>query len=84
MGVDALPYPIRHSSILTGNNLGQLGNIQEIPAIDPSFQDERLKNIFLYYAINPEEMEKELHRYAKELLEEGRTNAAWQVLLTLN
>lgn len=84
MGVDALPQHIRNSAILTGNNLGQLGNTPELPVVDPAFTDDRLKNIFQYYAINPEEMEKELHLYAKELLDAGNARAAWQVLLTLN
>jgi len=38
----------------------------------------------LYYSINPEEMEKELHTYAKTLLDEGKVREAWQVLLALN
>jgi hypothetical protein len=83
IGVDILPENIRNSSILTGNNLGQLGNVHEMPAADPSFQDDRLKNIVQYYSINPEEMEKEIHIYARELLAKGRTNEAWQVLLML-
>ena len=29
IGVDALPASIRNSTILTGNNLGQLANVQE-------------------------------------------------------
>ena len=68
----------------TGNNLGQLANVHEYPIIDPSFDDSHLKQIVLYYSINPEEMEKELHTYAKTLLDEGKINAAWQVLLSLN
>ena len=31
--------------------------------------------------INPDEMEKELHRYAKKLLDDGKVTEAWQVLL---
>ena len=81
IGVDALPTAIRNSPILTGNNLGQLGNVPEIPFIDAAFTDDHLKNIIQYYSITPEEMEKELHRYAKQLLEEGKVAAAWQVLL---
>ena len=84
IGVDALPAPIRNSSILTGNNLGQLANVRAIPDVDPSFHDDRLKNIFQYYAVTPEEMELELHRYAKELLDRQNIAAAWQVLLALN
>jgi hypothetical protein len=81
IGVDALPEAIRNSKLLTGNNLGQLGNVHEMPFVDPAFHDDRLKNIIQYYSINPDEMEKELHVYAKELLDAGKVNEAWQVLL---
>ena len=84
IGVDALPESIRNSKLLTGNNIGQLANVYELPAINPAFDDEKLKNIFQYYSVNPEEMEKELHRYAKELLDVGKVQEAWQVLLALN
>jgi flavin reductase (DIM6/NTAB) family NADH-FMN oxidoreductase RutF len=84
IGVDALPASIRYSQILTGNNLGQLANVNEYPVVDPSFDDEHLKQIVQYYSINPDEMEKELHYYAKKLLAEGKVKEAWQVLLTEN
>lgn len=83
IGVDVLPAHIRNSSVLTGNNLGQLGNVHEMPVIDPSFEDDHLKQIVQYYSINPDEMEKELHAYAKELLREGKVKEAWQVLLNI-
>src|SRR6185369_548498 len=82
IGIDALPASIRDSKILTGNNLGQLANVHEYPTVAPSFDDEFLKQIILYYSVNPEEMEKELHSYAKKLLDEGKVYEAWQVLLT--
>lgn len=81
IGVDALPESIAKSSILTGNNLGQLANVHEIPFVDPAFNDDKLKNIIQYFSINPDEMDKELHTYAKELLDAGKVNEAWQVLL---
>lgn len=84
IGVDALPAGIRNSSILTGNNLGQLGNVNIYPVIDPSFEDTHLKHIIQYYSINPADMEKELHRYAKKLLDKGHVQAAWQVLLAVD
>lgn len=83
IGVDALPAVIRNSHILTGNNLGQLGNVHEIPAIDPAFEDPQLRHIIQYYSINPNEMEQELHRYARQLLDGGKVEEAWQVLLTV-
>jgi hypothetical protein len=81
IGVNALPVSIRNSKILTGNDLGHLANVHEMPVIDPSFDDVHLKNIIQYYSINPDDMEKELHEYAKRLLDEGKVREAWQVLL---
>lgn len=81
IGIDALPINIRHSTILSGNNLGQLANVQEMPVIDPAFNDNHLKQIIQYYSINPDDMGKELHSYAKKLLSEGKVKDAWQVLL---
>lgn len=82
IGIDSLPEGIRKSTILTGNHLGMLGNVHELPEINPAFEDVRLKNIIQYYAINPAEMEQELHRYAAALLNEGKVNEAWQILLS--
>lgn len=81
IGLDALPVSVRNSRILSGNHLGQLANMHELPVIDPSFEDDHLKQIIQYYNINPEEMEKELHTYARGLLDKGRISEAWQVLL---
>jgi hypothetical protein len=57
--------------------------VHSLPEADASFHDDRMKNIFQYYAMNPDEMENELHLYAKELLAEGKTKEAWQVLLSV-
>ncbi|MBU3713312.1 MAG: flavin reductase family protein [Ferruginibacter sp.] len=82
IGFDALPSSVKNSKLLNGNDLAQLANVHMMPEIDPSFHDDKLKNIIQYYSINPEEMEKELHTYAKELLQQGKTDQAWQVLLS--
>ncbi|WP_430895713.1 MULTISPECIES: flavin reductase family protein [unclassified Paraflavitalea] len=82
IGVDQLPAAIRNSTVLTGNNLGQLGNVHDYPVIDPSFELSELKQIIQYYSVSPAEMEKECHLLAKKLLDEGRVKDAWQVLLT--
>ena len=81
IGIDALQAGIRNSIVLSGNQLGQLANVNEIPFIDPAFTDDRLKNIIQYFSINPVDMENELHQYAKELLDAGKVKEAWQVLL---
>jgi flavin reductase (DIM6/NTAB) family NADH-FMN oxidoreductase RutF len=84
IGFDALPESVRESKILTGNQLGQLANVHEMPVVQPSFDDEHLKNIIQYFSVNPNEMEKELHRYAACLLDEGKVDDAWQVLRAIN
>lgn len=81
IGIDALPGAIRNSKVLSGNELGQLANVQELPVIDPAFEDDHLKQIIQYYNLNPDEMEKELHLHAKKLLASGKIKEAWQVLL---
>jgi flavin reductase (DIM6/NTAB) family NADH-FMN oxidoreductase RutF len=82
IGFDNLPTVIRNSKYLAGNQLAQLANVNEVPLINPSFEDGRLRQIIQYYSVNPTEMEKELHQYAGHLLNEGRVSDAWQVLLT--
>ncbi len=81
IGIDSLPEGIRNSRYLTGNQLGQLANVNEMPVVLPSFDDEHMKNIIQYYSINPAEMEKEAHSYAARLLDQGKVEEAWQVLL---
>ncbi len=82
IGFTALPQSILQSKILTGNNLGMLANVHELPQLSASYTSNRLKQIIQYYSINPTDMETELHRYAHELLEENKLDEAWQVLLT--
>ncbi|MEO6683925.1 MAG: flavin reductase family protein [Ginsengibacter sp.] len=82
IGIDSLPTSIKNSRILTGNHLGQLANVHEEQQINPAFEDDDLKNIIQYFSLNPDEMEKELHKYAAKLLDDGNVSAAWQVLLT--
>ena len=82
INIEILPVSIKQSKILTTNNLHQLCSINEIPSIAPAFGDDRLKQTIQYYSINPDEMETELHKYAAELLNLGKIEEAWQVLLT--
>jgi hypothetical protein len=77
-----LPENIRESKILSKDDKEVLSTVEELPTVNPAFEDDFLKNIFQYYSLNPEEMEIEVHRYASKLLSEGRVDEAWQVLLT--
>ena len=83
IGIDALPQSIKTSKILTGNHLGLLANITQMPVIDVNFNDAHAIQIGQYYSLNPTEMEQELHHYAAQLLNQNKVAQAWQVLLTL-
>lgn len=77
IGVDALPEKIKNSPVLTGNNLGQLGNVERIPARE---EVEEYKNTHLK---NMTSSEKEIHALAKKLLDEGKVEEGWKTLLSL-
>ncbi len=81
IGVDVLPASIKNSKILTGNHLGQLANVHDMPTVDPSFENDALKQIVQYYNLDPIEMEIETHKLAAKFLNEGSVSSAWQVLL---
>lgn len=86
IGYDHLPEDILKSTILTANNLGQLGLIVEIP--DETEVNEykllELSDIFLSLENNPEELELALHKHAKQLLSEEKIEEAWMTLLSFN
>ena len=81
IGFDRLPPSVSHSEVLSGNDLARLASVTGIPSVDPAFDSARLTDILQYFGASPGEMERELHIYARELLREGRTADAWQVLL---
>jgi hypothetical protein len=80
VGVDALPERIRNSTVLSGNHLGILGNCTEIPATSTIENDGRLEQILSDFS-DGERRSVALHHYAKDLLDEGEIDKAWQVLL---
>ncbi|MBV8390700.1 MAG: flavin reductase family protein [Mucilaginibacter sp.] len=84
IGVDSIPYAIRNSKVLTGNNLGQLGNVEALPideAIDSYSQSFEIKEILDATIGDNQTRELQLHLKAKQLLDEGRVEEAWKVLL---
>ena len=86
MGVDRLPDSIRLSNILTGNNLGQLGNIENLPdekSLDEFRRRDFMKELFSKFGHNKSALHIKLHELAKTLLEQGHVEEAWKVLLCL-
>lgn len=86
IGVDSIPEDIRFSKILTGNDLGILGNVETLP--DETDVNEHklieLSDLFIEYEDQQDQLEIELHKKAKEQLESGNVMNAWKTLLTFN
>lgn len=84
IGVDAIPFSIRNSTVLSGNNLGRLGNVEALPgqeevlefATQPVIQEMRIR-----FQHDRESYVNHLHQYAKEVLELGDVEMAWKILL---
>lgn len=74
IGVDTLPKGIRESEVLTGNNLGRLGNVESLPTTS---EVEKMVKADGVDALS----QRELHTLAQQLLEAGDTEKAIAYLL---
>jgi flavin reductase (DIM6/NTAB) family NADH-FMN oxidoreductase RutF len=75
IGVDSIPKTIRNSTVLTGNNLGMLGNVESLP--------EQL-DVDNFAKDHPELIgldETKKHTFAQEYLANNDVQSAWKVLL---
>lgn len=81
IGVDLLPDAVRNSTVLTGNDLGQLGNVENLPGSDEvaAYQSEALNAIL---GAGGQDQEKQLHDLARSLIAKGDIGSAWKVLLS--
>jgi len=86
IGFDQLPEDIRKSSILSGNDLGQLAGIEELPNETDvnEFKLLELSDLFVSLEDDAVQLEKELHSKAKILLNEHKLEEAWLTLLSFN
>ncbi|MFN4233922.1 MAG: flavin reductase family protein [Bacteroidia bacterium] len=86
IGVDAMPEHIRKSKYLTGNHLGMLGNVEQLP--DETSVNEfkllELSDLFIKNQDNPNELEKLLAETAIRYLDKGMVEEAWKTLLAYN
>ena len=79
IGVDNLPEQIRNSPVLTGNDLGMLGNVETLPSPE---------DIEIFLQANPDLKKlgkggqtEEIHKKAKEFLMMNDVSSAWKVLM---
>lgn len=84
IGVDQLPASIRNSKVLTGNHLGQLGNVERLPGPEEVMHYRNsgaLNESFETYGQDGEKLKEHLHHIAARLLNEGNVHEAWLVLM---
>jgi len=84
IGVDALPYGVRNSMVLTGNDLGMLGNVAALPSpeeIDDIAVLSEVKEVLDATIGDPGNRTRELQELAKQFLIEGRVLDALKVVL---
>nr|WP_124979669.1 flavin reductase family protein [Nonlabens xiamenensis] len=74
VGVDAIPSHARNSDVLTGNDLGKLGNVEQVPD-----QEEVIAFAKAEQAYDLKLEEK--HMRAKERIAKGELLEAWKYLL---
>ena len=80
IGVDAMPEHVKNSMVLTGNDLGMLGNIDKLPS-----QNEVeifVKNVSERYPNISTMSPREKHKIAHNYLSFGDIESAWKLLLS--
>ena len=68
IGIDAIPDWIRNNAILSGNDLGMLGNVEQLPTT-------------INYKGQEDQINKERLLKAKVCLNENNVEAAWKILV---
>ena len=86
VGYDQIPADIKASTVLTGNDLGKLGGIEEIPNETDvnEYKLIELSDLFVSLEDNAVELELQLHKLAQKLLKEDKLEEAWMTLLAFN
>jgi len=86
IGVDAVPVDIQKSKVLTGNDLGKLGNSAVLP--DETEVNEykliELSDLFMELEDQQSQLEEQLHQRAHKLLLQNKVHEAWMTLLSFN
>ncbi len=82
IGVDALSSSIRNSIILTGNNLGRLGNLEKLPSFE-EIKEYKASKEFAQLKASESNVEKAFHKAAKLKIEQGKALEGLKILMSL-
>ena len=82
IGVDGLPISIKNSTILTGNELGILGNSERIPTMD---EVKEYLSLMVEKSSDIQTSTKEnIHKQAQDMLQKGTILDAFKLLLAID
>ncbi|GGW55408.1 flavin reductase (DIM6/NTAB) family NADH-FMN oxidoreductase RutF [Winogradskyella epiphytica] len=80
IGVDSMPDHVKNSMILTGNNLGMLGNVDKLP--NKEDVNKFIDDISERYPDIRTASHREKHKLAQNYLSYGDVESAWKLLLS--
>ncbi len=80
VGVDSLPEHVRNSMILTGNDLGMLGNVESLPSKEEI--KKFIEEVIERYPIIKNASHREKHKIAQNYLSYGDVQSALKLLLS--
>ena len=82
IGVDALPLSIKNSEILTGNDLGILGNSESIPSMD---EVKEYLSLMVEKSLDIQTVnKKKLEEQAQNMIQEGTILDAFKLLFAID
>ena len=79
IGVDAIPEAIRNSTILTGNDLGMLGNVEKLPSAEEMAIFVSKTKTQCAHMLTA--TQTQMHKKAQDFLAKGEVEMAWKILL---
>jgi hypothetical protein len=82
IGIDQLPEKIRNSDLLTGNELGRLGNLERLPSeeeMNKMQSSEDIRQILQHHG----DRTQELTGLAKARMADGKLDEALRILMLL-
>lgn len=85
IGIDNIPADIRNSEVLTGNDLGILGNAEILPSkeeVEVFNSSEEIKKFNTALSADSNNAKLARHLAAKRLLAAGKVGDAWKILLS--
>ncbi len=80
IGVDSFPEHVKHSMVLTGNDLGMLGNVEALPSEESV--NAFIEDLSERYPNMKTATHRQKHKLARNYLSFGDVESAWKILLS--